>query len=75
MQYTDVDFNNAHEISIIPDTHVIQSSVVLGLVPPNSTSIAVENAWRELLDGTGIAPTRVHPILWNWSRNEFKPQP
>jgi len=73
-QYTDVKFTNMHEISIIPDTHVIQSSAVLGLVPPNSSPAVVEAAWRELLAGTGIAPTQVHPILWNWSRNNFMPK-
>ena len=73
-QYTDVKFTSSYEISIIPDTHVIQSSSVLGLAPIGSVSSVVEAAWKELLDGTGIPPTRVHPILWNWSRNGFKPE-
>ena len=72
--YTDAVFNNAHEISIIPDTHVIQSSERLGLTPAGATPIQVERAWRELLSGSSITPSQVHPILWNWSRNRFLPE-
>lgn len=72
-QYTDVVFASPQEISIIPDTHVLQSSVVLGIVPPGSTPRQVEAAWKVLLKGTGINPSRVHPVLWNWSRNKFQP--
>ncbi len=72
-QYTDAQFANPHLISIIPDTHVIQSSVLLGLVEPNANSVQVEKAWQELLEGSGIMPTQVHPVLWHWSRNRFTP--
>jgi len=73
-QFTDVQFTNAHLISIIPDTHVIQSSERLGLTPAGATSLQVEAAWRELLQGSGINPTQVHPVLWHWSRNKFQPE-
>ena len=73
-QYTDVSFKNSHQISIIPDTHVIQSSIILGLVTPeNATPLNVEIAWKQLLEGSGIDPTTMHPVLWNWSRNKFNP--
>ena len=71
--YTDVQFKNAQEISIIPDTHVLQSSVQLGLVPAGASSLQVEAAWKALLAGSGINPAQVHPVLWNWSRNRFLP--
>jgi hypothetical protein len=73
-QFTDAMFANAHEISIIPDTHVIQSSVQLGLVPAGASAAQAEAAWRELLAGSGINPVEVHPVLWNWSRNGFRPE-
>jgi hypothetical protein len=73
--FTDVTFKNAHEISIIPDTHVIKSSEHLGIVPHGASSLQVEAAWRDLLEGSGIYPTQVHPVLWNWSRNRFLPEP
>lgn len=71
--YTDVEFANPQEISIIPDTHVIQSSIVLGLVPTGASSAQVEIAWKLLLKDSVINPSRVHPALWNWSRNKFEP--
>lgn len=73
-QYTDVNFLNAQEISIIPDTHVLQASVVLGIVKPGASSKQVETAWKEILKDTDINPSRVHPALWNWSRNKFEPE-
>lgn len=73
-RYTDVKFKNSHLISIIPDTHVIQSSVRLGLVQPGASSVQVERVWQELLQGSGIAPSAVHSVLWNWSRNNFLPE-
>jgi len=72
--YTDVDFQNAQEISIIPDTHVLQSSVQLGVALAEATPLQVEAAWRTLLKDSGIHPSQVHPVLWNWSRNKFQPE-
>jgi hypothetical protein len=71
--YTDAQFRSPESISIIPDTHVLQSSVHLGLVPAGATPLQVEAAWKTLLAGSGINPSRVHPVLWNWSRNRFQP--
>lgn len=73
-QYTDAPFTNLHQLSIIPDTHVIQSSEYLGLVSPGANSKQVELAWHELLDGSDITPVQMHPVLWNWSRNHFQPE-
>lgn len=72
--YTDAAFNNAHEISIIPDTHVLQSSLKLGVALAGATPLQVEAAWKALLKDSGIHPSQVHPILWNWSRNKFLPE-
>ena len=73
-QYTDVKFVDMHEISIIPDTHIIQSSIKLGLVPPGANQAQVEWAWKNLLKGSDISPVQMHPVLWNWSRNNFQPE-
>lgn len=72
--YTDVQFKNSQEISIIPDTHVLQSSTQLGLTLATATPLQVELAWKELLKNSGISPSQVHPVLWNWSRNKFQPE-
>lgn len=71
--YTDVQFKNQHLLSIIPDTHVIQSSIQLGMVPEGASSLVVEDVWRKILEGSSLTPAVMHPVLWNWSRNNFKP--
>ncbi len=74
MHYTDVQLTNNDAISIIPDTHVLQSSARLGLVSAGATAEQVEATWRALLAGTDISPMDMHPVLWNWSRNGFQPE-
>mgnify|MGYP002398541263 CR=1 FL=1 len=62
-----------HEISIIPDTHVIKSTAVLGLEKENATPERVVEVWKDLLKDSPFTPVELHPILWNWSRNGFMP--
>ena len=71
--FTDAEFINMDKISIIPDTHVRQCSVVLGLVDEEADSEEVAARWFELLEGSEISPIDMHPILWNWSRANFQP--
>lgn len=72
--YTDAKFKNMQEISIIPDTHVLQCSIKLGLTEESMSSIEVAEVWKELLQGSELAPVEMHPVLWNWSRNNFLPE-
>ena len=71
--FTDAEFSNMDKISIIPDTHVRQCSVVLGLVDDGVDPEEVAARWFELLEGSEISPIDMHPILWNWSRANFQP--
>jgi len=73
-QYTDAQFKSMQEISIIPDTHVLQCSLRLGLTNEHMSSLEVAATWKELLQGAEIAPVQMHPVLWNWSRNKFLPK-
>jgi hypothetical protein len=73
-QYTDVTFKNMSEISIIPDTHVLQCSIKLGIANEKATSLQTAELWKELLKGSKISPVQMHPVLWNWSRNNFLPE-
>lgn len=66
--FTDVKLRNLHKISIIPDTHVLQASIVLGISMPKDKPETVAEKWFRLLKGSGIDPIQMHPILWNWSR-------
>ena len=72
--YTDAKFKNMQEISIIPDTHVLQCSIKLGLTDEKMTSLKVADVWKKLLTGSPISPVEMHPVLWNWSRNNFLPE-
>lgn len=73
-QYTNVAFSNKESISIIPDTHVQQCSIKLGLVNEGASPEVVAGAWKSLLAGSGLIPIDMHPVLWNWSRAGFIPE-
>lgn len=74
MHYSDMQLKNVHEISIIPDTHIMKASAKLGILPDDGiTPKKVEDAWRQLLKDTEYSPVDFHSILWNWSRNNFNP--
>lgn len=77
-QYAGAIYPDRELISVAPDTHVIQASVRIGLVDPNSPrdgalQAKVVQAWVELLRGTGLAPIDVHTPLWLWSRLGLPP--
>lgn len=72
-QYTDVELSDMHAISIIPDTHVLQATVELGLANERPTPAQAEELWHTLLAGEKLSPVEMHPVLWNWSRNGFEP--
>lgn len=73
-RYTDVTLQHMREISIIPDTHVLQCSIRLGLTTPAMSSVDVAGVWKELLSDAPVTPVEMHPVLWNWSRNHFQPE-
>ena len=75
LQFTDLELKNRNSLSVIPDTHIMQATEVLGILPKeNIKPLAVDVAWRDLLQGTKWAPVDFHTILWNWSRNKFNPK-
>lgn len=71
--FTDASLRNIEEISIIPDTHVIKSTVRLGLAEPGVTPTIVESLWREIVKEARLSPIEMHSALWRWSRNGFAP--
>ena len=71
--FTDINLKNLNQISIIPDTHVIQASKILGISSEKDGPEIVARKWFDLLGGTDIAPIEMHPVLWNWSRAKFNP--
>lgn len=76
-RYTGADLRNRQCLSVAPDTHVIQASVMLGVVEDNADENAlrprVAEAWTAILAGTDLCPIDVHTPLWLWSRRRFNP--
>ena len=76
-QFTNFKFTNRSEISVAPDTHVIQASLKLGLINEDEYSLSnnailVAEKWKELLKNTKYDPIDIHTPLWLWSRGGFK---
>lgn len=76
-QYTDLQFKNHEDLSVAPDTHVIQASNKLGVITDeelsksNVQSIVIER-FNEILKDMLYCPIDVHTPLWLWSRGGFK---
>jgi len=74
-EYCGVVLKNRDFIQIAPDTHVIQCSVLLGVITPQEALSMrkddISIRWREVLDGTGLSPIDMHSPLWFWSKNNF----
>ena len=78
-QYTDVKFVDRENITVAPDTHVIQASQRLGVISEEEMLAAnvqqlVAERWAELLLGTGLVPIDIHTPMWLWSRGKFEVQ-
>lgn len=78
-QYTDIRFSDRENITVAPDTHVIQASEKLGVISNTEVSQAnvqliVAERWKELLNGTELAPIDIHTPMWLWSRGKFAVQ-
>ena len=76
-QYTDLKFVNREDLSVAPDTHVVQASNRLGIISTEEMSksnvqILVIERFNEILKGSVYCPIDVHTPLWLWSRNGFK---
>lgn len=75
-QYTDARFEDRENITIAPDTHVIQASVRLGIISEQEARSGnvqeiTASRWNELLTTTNLTPIDVHTPLWLWSRGKF----
>ena len=76
-QYTDIKFVDRENITVAPDTHVVQASQKLGVVTPEevqSTNIqtVLAQRWENILEGTDFKPIDIHTPMWLWSRGKFK---
>ena len=78
-QYTDIKFVDRENITVAPDTHIIQASCRLGIIEEfeldksNVQDIVVER-WDKILEETGYNAIDIHTPLWLWSRGRFSQQ-
>lgn len=76
-QYTDIRFVDRENITVAPDTHVVQASQKLGVVTPEEVQAAniqtvLVQRWENILEGTDFKPIDIHTPMWLWSRGKFK---
>ena len=75
-EYGGVTFVNKQYIDIAIDSHNKHASVALGVITQQEYSTlsaeAIADRWREILDGSSIAPTDLNVPLWYWSRDSFR---
>ena len=75
-QYTDVIFTDRENITVAPDTHVIQASERLGVISSEEINAGnvqeiVAQRWKEILKETDLVPIDVHTPMWLWSRGKI----
>ncbi|MBL1226132.1 hypothetical protein [Enterococcus sp. BWR-S5] len=75
-QYTDVQLKDRENISVAPDTNVIQASVKLDLITEEEAGHSkvqqiVAERWAELFQGSEYEPIDIHTPLWLWNRGDF----
>lgn len=74
-EYCGILLANKEYIQIAPDTHVIQCSIILGVLTEQEAKAMkrddISERWREVLKGTGLSPIDMHSPLWFWSKNNF----
>ena len=76
-QYTDIRFVDRENITVAPDTHVVQASTRLGVISEEEAENShvqelLANRWAELLKGTELVPIDIHTPMWLWSRGKFE---
>lgn len=75
-QYTDLKFVDRENITVAPDTHIIQASEKLGVITEAERNLfniqeIVADKWSELLKDTELFPIDIHTPMWLWSRGKF----
>jgi len=75
-QYTDIIFIDRQNITVAPDTHILQASVKLGIIEKKDIENKnireiVSEIWEYILKGTNLCPIDIHTPLWLWSRGNF----
>lgn len=75
-QYTDLSLKDRHNISVAPDTNVIQASFKLGVINEpelysNNVQEIVVERWENIFLGSNYESIDIHTPLWLWTRSKF----
>lgn len=75
-QYTDLELKDKENISVAPDTNVIQASLKLGVITETENKSSkvqeiVARKWEKLFENSDYKPIDIHTPLWLWNRGDF----
>ncbi len=75
-QYTDIEYKDSENITVAPDTNVIQSSEKIGIINneernSKDVQLLVAERCKEILKDTDLVPIDIHTPMWLWSRSNF----
>lgn len=75
-QYTDLKFLDRENVTVAPDTHIIQASEKFGVITTSERNLSnvqeiVASRWFELLKDTELFPIDIHTPMWLLSRGKF----
>ncbi|MDH6365006.1 hypothetical protein M2139_002007 [Enterococcus sp. PF1-24] len=75
-QYTDLKLVDRENISVAPDTNVIQASLKLAIITEeeyNSSQVQqiVAECWQEIFSESQYEAIDIHTPLWLWTRSKF----
>lgn len=76
INYTSLRLIDKENISVAPDTHVIQATQKLGLIKDVNASNAQMQTieiWQRILKGSELKQIDIHTPMWLWSRGGFIP--
>lgn len=77
--YTDAEFTDIENITIAPDTHVIQASVQLGIITydesqKSDVQVITAKRWHDILVNSKYNPIDLHTPLWLWNHKKCYPR-
>lgn len=74
--YTNEVLINRNNITVAPDTHILQASIRLGVTTETMDEISkkrgkIADEWESILRESEISPIDIHTPLWLWSKSGF----
>lgn len=76
VNYTDLELKDRHNISVAPDTNVVQASLKLDVIneqefKSSNVQEIVAKRWEKIFSVSDYDPIDIHTPLWLWTRSKF----